>query len=197
MYAQTVNKARSLIRMLEVAMQSLYDESVSILLTAQSLHQVEPGQSLQARDLSLDSLYTLSTSLKANLGVVNQTFEALLSVGHEQSDMDQGDYNGSIDWRMSRLSVIDTQLGGSLRPMSTFAYDSDARGDIVDIALAMSGKGHVPADSFDSMRYQSNGNGTLNDEPDPSMDETMVSPESPSMKESYLDSSPTLDEDCE
>ncbi|KAJ7505491.1 ras guanine nucleotide exchange factor domain-containing protein [Mycena galericulata] len=195
MYAQTVDKARTLIRTLEVAMQSLYDESTSILLTAQSLHQVEAGQSLQARDLSLDYLRSLSTSLKANLGVVNQTFEALLAIGHEQADMDQGDYNGSIDWRMSRLSVIDTQLGGSLRPMSTFAFESETRGDMVDIALALSRKGHIPADSFDSTQYQSNGNGTLNDELDPSIDDTMVSPDSPSMKDNYLESSPTLDED--
>ncbi|KAJ7729643.1 ras guanine nucleotide exchange factor domain-containing protein [Mycena maculata] len=192
MYAQTVDKARSLIRTLETAMQSLYDESALVLLTAQSLHQVEPGLSLQARDLSLDYLHTLSTSLEANLEVVNQTFQALLSVGHDQADMDQGDYNGSIDWRMSRLSVIDTQLGGSLRPMSTFP--SDANGDIVDLELALGRKGHVPAESYDSMRYQ-NGNGPSNDEPDPSMDDTMVSPDSPDMKADYLDSSPTLDED--
>jgi son of sevenless-like protein len=157
---------------------------------------VEPGQSLQARDLSLDYLHILCNSLKANIGVVNQTFEALLSVGHDQADMAQGDYNGSIDWRMSRLSVIDTQLGGALRPMSTFAYDSDARGDMVDLELALGRKGHIPADSFDSMRYQSNGNATLNDEPEPSLDDTMV-PDSPSMKADYLDSSPTKEEECE
>ncbi|KAJ7645538.1 ras guanine nucleotide exchange factor domain-containing protein [Mycena polygramma] len=193
MYVQTVQKARALIRTLEHALQSLYDESVSILLTAQSLRDVDPGQSLQARDMSLDYLRTLSASLKANIEVVNQTFEALLAVGHEQADVAQGDYNGSIDWRMSRLSVIDTQLGGALRPMSTF----DEHGDMIDMAAALGRKGHIPAESFDSMRYQSNENGsTLNDEPDASMDGTMFSPEdSPRMQENYLDTSPTMDEE--
>ncbi|KAJ6557299.1 ras guanine nucleotide exchange factor domain-containing protein [Mycena vulgaris] len=196
MYAQTVDKARTLIRTLEFALQSLYDESTSVLLNAQSLRQVEPGQSLQARDLSLDYLHTLCASLKANLGLVNRNFEALLSVGHDQADMDQGDYNGSIDWRMSRLSVIPAQFGGALRPMSTFAYDSDSRGDVVDMALALGRKGHFPVESYDSAQYRSNGNSTLNDEPDPSMDGTMVSPDSPSMKGGdYLDGSPILDED--
>jgi son of sevenless-like protein len=194
MYVQTVEKARAHIRTLEHALQSLYDESVSILLTAQSLRHVDPGQSLQARDMSLDYLHTLCASLKANLEVANQTFEALLSVGHEQADIAQGDYNGSIDWRISRLSVIGTQLGGALRPMSTF----DEHGDMIDLEVALGRKGHIPAESFDSMRYQSNENGTtLNDEPDASMDDTMVSPDSPSMKGDFLDPSPTMDEECE
>ncbi|KAJ7459684.1 ras guanine nucleotide exchange factor domain-containing protein [Mycena latifolia] len=195
MYAQTVDQARTLVRTLEFALQSLYDESTLVLLNAQSLRQVEPGHSLQARDLSLDYLHTLCTSLKANMALVNQTFEALLTVGHDQADMAQGDYNGSIDWRMSRLSVIDTQLGGALRPMSSFAYDSDTHGDMVDMELALGRKGHLPADSYDSARYKSNGNGALNEEPDPSMDDTMVSPDSPSMKADYLDQSPTVDEE--
>ncbi|KAJ7935459.1 ras guanine nucleotide exchange factor domain-containing protein [Mycena leptocephala] len=192
MYVQTVEKARAHIRTLEHALQSLYDESVSILLTAQSLRHVDPGQSLQARDMSLDYLHTLCASLKANLDLANQTFEALLSVGHEQADIAHGDYNGSIDWRISRLSVIGTQLGGALRPMSTF----DEHGDMIDLEVALGRKGHIPAESFDSMRYQSNENGTtLNDEPDASMDDTMVSPDSPSMKGDFLDPSPTMDED--
>ncbi|KAJ6620811.1 ras guanine nucleotide exchange factor domain-containing protein [Mycena sp. CBHHK59/15] len=196
-YAQTVDKARSLIRTLEVALQSLYDDSTSIFLTAQSLRHVEPGQSSQSRDLSLDHLDALCFAFKSNIGVVNQTFEALLTIGHEQADMAQGDYNGSIDWRMSRLSVIDTQFGGALRPMSPFlAYDSDAQGDMVDMEHAFVGrKGHIPANSYDSRKFQPNENGTLNDEPEPSIDDTMVSPDSPNMKGDYLDASPTMDEE--
>jgi son of sevenless-like protein len=187
MYAQTVEKARALIRTLEHALQSLYDESVSLLLTAQALRHVDPGQSLQAQNISLDHLYTLCASLKANLELVNQTFDSLLSIGHEQGDIAQGDYNGSIDWRMSRLSVIDTQLGGALRPMSTF----DEQGDMIDLEVALGRKGHVPAESYDSRRYQSTENGTYNDEIEPSVDETMVAPDSPGM-----DTSPMMDEEC-
>ncbi|KAJ7288493.1 ras guanine nucleotide exchange factor domain-containing protein [Mycena rebaudengoi] len=171
MYAQTVDKARTLIRTLEVALQSLYDDSTTTLFTAQSLRQVEPGQSPEARDRNLDYLDALCSSQKANLNVVNQTFEALLTVGHDQADMAQGDYNGSIDWRMSRLSVIDTQFGGAVRPMSTLlAYDSDPQGDMLDLGMALGRKGHVPAESFDSMRYQSNGNADYADA-SPNMDE--------------------------
>ncbi|KAJ7712427.1 ras guanine nucleotide exchange factor domain-containing protein [Mycena metata] len=193
MYAQTVDKARALIRTLEHALQSLYDESISILLTAQSLRQVEPGQSLQPRDMSIDYLHTLCASLKANLEVVTQTFEALLSIGHEQADVANGDYNGSIDWRMSRLSVIGAQFGGSLRPMSTF----DEHGDMIDMEVALGRKGHIPVDSFDSMRYQSNENTAFNDEPEPSVDDTMVSHDSSSIKggEFLDDASPTMDEE--
>ncbi|KAJ7205919.1 ras guanine nucleotide exchange factor domain-containing protein [Mycena haematopus] len=184
MYTPTVEKARTLIRILEHALQSLYDESVSILLTAQSLRHVDPGQSLQAQNMSLEYLNTLCASLKANLEVANQTFEALLAVGHEQADIAQGDYNGSIDWRMSRLSVIDTQLGGALRPMSTF----DEQGDVIDLEVALGRRGHVPTESYDSSRLQSTENGTYNDdEPD---DDTMVSPESHT-----VDLSPTMDEE--
>ncbi|KAJ7857609.1 ras guanine nucleotide exchange factor domain-containing protein [Mycena olivaceomarginata] len=169
----TVEKARALIRTLEHALQSLYDESVSLLLTAQALRHVDPGQSLQAQNISLDHLYTA-------------TFDSLLSIGHEQGDIAQGDYNGSIDWRMSRLSVIDTQLGGALRPMSTF----DEQGDMIDLEVALGRKGHVPAESYDSRRYQSTENGTYNDEIEPSVDETMVAPDSPGM-----DTSPMMDEE--
>ncbi|KAF7346127.1 hypothetical protein MSAN_01839400 [Mycena sanguinolenta] len=188
MYVQTVEKARILIRTLEHALQSLYDESVSILLTAQSLRHVDPGHSLQVQNMSLEYLHALSASLRANLAAANQTFEALLAIGHEQADIAQGDYNGSIDWRMSRLSVIDTQLGGALRPMSTF----EEQGDMIDLEVALGRRGHVPTESYDSSRLQSSENGTYNnndDEPDPS-EETMVSPESRTM-----DLSPTMDEE--
>ncbi|KAF8208737.1 ras guanine nucleotide exchange factor domain-containing protein [Mycena galopus ATCC 62051] len=188
MYAQTVEKARALIRTLEHALQSLYDESVSILLTAQSLRHVDPGQSLQAQNTSLDYVNTLCASMKANLEVANQTFQGLAAIGHEQADLAQGDYNGSIDWRISRLSVIDTQLGGALRPMSTF----DEQGDVIDLEVALGRRGHAPTQSSQSLssRFQSTENGTFFDEPDPSIDGTMVSPESPS-----VDLSPGIDDE--
>ncbi|KAJ6509001.1 ras guanine nucleotide exchange factor domain-containing protein [Mycena sanguinolenta] len=189
MYVQTVEKARTLIRTLEHALQSLYDESVSILLTAQSLRHVDPGHSLQAQNMSLEYLNALSASLKANLAAANQTFDALLAIGHEQADLAHGDYNGSISWRISRLSVIGVQFGGALRPMSTF----DEQGDMIDLEAALGRRGHVPTESYDSSRLQSSENGTYNnnddDEPEPS-EHTMVSPESRTM-----DLSPTMDDE--
>ncbi|KAK7048205.1 hypothetical protein R3P38DRAFT_3307112 [Favolaschia claudopus] len=189
MYAQTVEKARGLIRTLEHALQSLYDDSITIFFIAQSLRHVDPGQSPQAQNASLDYLNLLCDSLKSNLDLVNHTFEALLAIGHEQADIAQGDYNGSIDWRMSRLSVIDTQLGGALRPMSTF----DEQGDMIDLEVALGRRGHVPAESHDSRRQQFHENGRYSEDVDPSVDETMVSPESPTDMD--MDASPTMDDE--
>jgi son of sevenless-like protein len=81
--------------------------------------------------------------------------DAVLSVGHNQADMAQGDYNGSIEWRMSRLSVIDTQFGGAIRPTSSFLGTYEGQGeDMVDMEVAFSrqaNKGQGVGDpSYDS-----------------------------------------------
>ena len=55
-------------------------------------------------------LLSLTAILQTNLGVVNETFEALLSVGHDQAELGQGEYNGSIEWRMSRVSIIESRI---------------------------------------------------------------------------------------
>ncbi|KAF7299199.1 hypothetical protein MIND_00868600 [Mycena indigotica] len=178
MYLQTVDRARSLIRTLEHGMQSVYDESMSLLLAAQSLRRIEPGQSFQAQDLTLDYLQTLSVSLRANLQLVNNTFDGLLSIGHEQADLAQGDYNGSIDWRMSRLSVIDPALGGALRPESTLL---EGNGDMIDIGSVLEQrKRRLAPETFASQSSQHHPNAssvssTLNGDFE---DDTMV-PDSP------------------
>jgi son of sevenless-like protein len=78
-------------------------------------------------------LDSLSTSLSKNLDLIKQDFEALLSVGHEQADIAQGDYNGSIDWRMSRISAISERLN---MHDHTKSYGSDNE-DIIDMELAL------------------------------------------------------------
>ena len=55
-------------------------------------------------------LLSLTTILQTNLGIVSETFEALLSVGHDQAELGQGEYNGSIEWRMSRVSIIESRI---------------------------------------------------------------------------------------
>jgi son of sevenless-like protein len=87
--------------------------------------------------------------------LVKQTFEGLLSVGHEQADVAQGDYNGSIEWRMSRLSVINDHFGGALHAStSTDPYYENE--DVVDMELAFSSSGTKKADTYDSYRTLAN-----------------------------------------
>nr|GAT50613.1 predicted protein [Mycena chlorophos] len=189
-YLQTVDRARTLIRTLEFAMQSLYDESMSLLMTAQSLRQIEPGQSYEAQDLTLDHLQMLSVSLRANLQMAHQTFEALLVLGQEQADVAQGDYNGSIDWRMSRLSVIDATLGGALRPMSMISNN----GDMIDLGDAFGSKQRdrrpLPAESF--AQHRANGGGSMSSTfVDDFEDDTIIN-DSPRNRDT---GSPTLDDE--
>ncbi|KDQ62197.1 hypothetical protein JAAARDRAFT_76166 [Jaapia argillacea MUCL 33604] len=132
LYMQTVDKARLLVRTLEAAVQSVYDDGFTLFLTSQGL---STGNFFSDGDY----IDALATSLKANLGVIQQTLEALLSVGHDQADMAQGDYNGSIEWRMSRLSVIEHHFGVDLQSMTDTFLDDSGEGeedDIVDAELA-------------------------------------------------------------
>jgi hypothetical protein len=135
LYIQSVEKSRSLVRELEAAVQSLYDDGSALLMAVQSIQRLGLGQSKSDRDAMYKQLSSLSATSKTNLRVVQQRLEALLSVGHHQADMSQGDYNGSIEWRMSRLSMIDNRL----RPLSTILDESyDPEGDVVDMEVAFS-----------------------------------------------------------
>lgn len=136
LYTQTVKNARLLVRSLEVAMQSLYDDGSYLLTTTQAIRLPERGR-LRQNSVFCDCIDGLIVALLANLGVLQQSIEALLAIGHDQADMAQGDYNGSIEWRMSRLSVIDTQFGGAPRAIPTLdPYDSQ-EDDVVDMELAL------------------------------------------------------------
>jgi len=155
LYTQTVENARLLVRTLEAAMQSLYDDGSSLLTTTQTVRLPGKGRSWQESDFC-DGLDKLATALRANLGIVQQSLEALLSVGHDQADMAQGDYNGSIEWRMSRLSVIDTQFGGAARPIPTLdSYDPQGD-DVVDMELAFQNPGIKNQASLDSPTFHDN-----------------------------------------
>ncbi|KAK7056677.1 cell division cycle-related protein [Paramarasmius palmivorus] len=160
LYARTVEKARHLVRKLEVAVQSVYDDCSALLLQAQSMHDVEPGQPHDERDVACDMLNILVTSLKANLTVVHQTLEAVLALGHEQSDISQGDYRGSIEDRMSRQSLIGFEFGGALRPLSIIPQSlSEAQEDLVDDSwmLEPPRKKSQPQVPLEPNRYNPNG----------------------------------------
>ena len=154
-YSRSVENARGLVRSLETVVQAIYDDSSALLITAQGLHD-DPNVLRGEREASYDLLDSLSSSLNANMKLVKQTFEGLLSVGHEQADVAQGDYNGSIEWRMSRLSVINDHFGGAKRASTSTDpfYENE---DVVDMELAFSRSGTKKTDkSYDSYRTLAN-----------------------------------------
>ena len=152
LYLQTVNSARILVRTLEAAMQSLYDDGSMLLLTAQAMRS---SPSRQEDSASRDTLSAVATCMQANLNVVLQTLEALLGVGLDQAHLSQGDYDGSIGWRMSRLSLTPTlQSDRTHRPGSSIS--------VVDMALALTPSSRPlkgPIKSFED-RSTLNGNDT-------------------------------------
>ncbi|TFK74755.1 ras GEF [Pluteus cervinus] len=134
LYIQNVEKARVLVRTLEASVQATYDESALLFSVTQKLVDSEPGQPSLERDAATETLESLSSSLQANVNVVKGTLEALLSVGHDQADMARGDYTGSIEWRISRLSVIDNRFGGAVRANSpTLGEEPSAEEDVINI----------------------------------------------------------------
>lgn len=87
---------------------------------------------------SWNQLSSLTTILQANLAVVCEVFEALLSVGHDQAELGQGEYNGSIEWRMSRVSIIESRIAA----VATFprivgaSSQSEPEDEVVNMELA-------------------------------------------------------------
>lgn len=156
-YSHSVENARRLVRTLETVVQAIYDDSAALLLTAQTLHDGDRNPVRGEREAAYDVLGNLSSSLRTNLSHIKQTFDGLLSVGHEQADVAQGDYNGSIEWRMSRLSVINDHFGGAVHvPKQTEGYHSENE-DVVDMELAFNRPGikkqkSSPDSSYDSYR---------------------------------------------
>lgn len=132
-YTQTLSRARALVRTLETAVQAIYDDSSSLLLTIQAIPSPDPNYHPEERAASLNLLESIASSLRVNLALVRETLEALLAVGHEQADLAQGDYNGSIEWRMSRLSMVHSQFGGPTRMSNDFSSALDLeQEDVVD-----------------------------------------------------------------
>jgi len=210
-YSHSVDNARRLVRTLETALQVVYDDTSALLLTAQALPGAETRASRGERESAFDLLDTLSSSLKSNLSLVKGTIEALLAVGHEQADVAQGDYNGSIEWRMSRLSVINNQFGGALRADSKGTDTCDENEDVVDMEVAFNRPGlkkqrSTTDFSYDSHRTLSNsGDGydssvhAATRDSEISHDQTLVSQSAPDLRNDFrdVDGGPLFDDDRE
>jgi son of sevenless-like protein len=157
LYNQTVDRARLLTRTLEAVAQALYDDAAILLLMMQRVRHLTRRASRQDRDLQCEYLDAISTSLKSNLQFLMQTLDALLSLGHDQADMAQGEYTSAIELRMSRLSFIDSRFDA--RPMSLVDPMDPESEDIVDIEVAFGAsgmkKGGTLSDRAPTFRSQS------------------------------------------
>ena len=133
LYLQTVDKAKRLVRRLEVAVQAVYDEGASILMALQTLCSATTDF-----PSSWHQLLSLTTILQTNLGAVCETFEALLTVGHDQAELGQGEYNGSIEWRMSRVSIIESRIAAvaTLPRIAGASSQPEAEDEVVNMEHA-------------------------------------------------------------
>lgn len=140
LYVQNVEKARIQVRALEASTQSIYDDSAALFSLVQKVADSEPGYNPSANDRAsaCQQLSGLSTTLQTNLAAVKQTLEALLAIGHDQAELARGDYNGSIEWRISRLSFIDNRFGGAVRPISPLEENlpADPEDELIDMETA-------------------------------------------------------------
>lgn len=115
-YMQCVQKARVSVRTLEAVIQAVYDDSAAILLVMQS--------NARSRPATVMALEPLVHAITTNLGTLQQTIQALLHIGQDQSDMAQNDYRESIKWRTSRVSMIDSSFGRTLHELSSYGDSS-------------------------------------------------------------------------
>jgi son of sevenless-like protein len=136
MYAQTLSKARALVRVFEVAVQAVYDDNSSLLLTTQAIPSPDTSLLLTDRASSYSFIESITSSLRLNLPLIRETLEALLSIGYEQAELAQGDYNGSIEWRMSRLSMTTSQFAKIERISQDLSGVDVDEEDVVDFEHA-------------------------------------------------------------
>lgn len=119
-----MDSARNLVRTLESSVQALYDDGAAFLVFAQTVRS-----DIHGYPSPTEPFRSLALALKHNLDCLSKTCESLLLVGHEQAELGKADYNGSIEWRMSRISMIGNQYG--------IAKDFQDDGDLVDPEWAL------------------------------------------------------------
>jgi len=90
--------------------------------------------------ISSERIRSLAASLKNNVVQTFQTLEALLAVGQEQAAKGPSDYRGSIEWRMSRILNVDSNLGRTLQELASEDDSYDEGEDLVDMEHAFGRK---------------------------------------------------------
>lgn len=131
-YLQSVHKARTLVRTVEAHLQSLSDDGASLLLAI----TMPVSQRTSPLSICSERVRTLAASLKNNVVQAFQTLEALLAIGQEQAAKGPSDFRGSIEWRMSRIINVDSNLGRTLQELASEDDSYDEGEDLVDMEHA-------------------------------------------------------------
>ncbi|KZT28888.1 ras GEF [Neolentinus lepideus HHB14362 ss-1] len=203
-YLQAADKGRLLLRTLEAAAQTLYDDGIVLLASSQYM-------SVQSEAPDLDELDSLATSMKSNLSMVLDSLEALLVVGQDQAELAGPDYQQIIDAEIPRLNATETPYSSDINSLSDSFLESEAD-DIVDTELAFSKPRARLNTNPDSMyskasgrtlgttdSYSTDSNGDLPANPMWSSQETsidtLVSPASPTLSMSPTEDTNSIFED--
>ncbi|KAI0826880.1 ras GEF [Trametes gibbosa] len=136
-YLQTVDKARSLVRLLEAATQALYDDGMVVFMAVQSLARLEL-LTLKEQDGLITTIEITASAIRSNCVLVAQTLEALLATGHDQASIGQGDYRNSIEWRTSRINMTDASIAALTSRLADVPTGDD---EFVSMELAFSRPG--------------------------------------------------------
>ncbi|KAF5381236.1 hypothetical protein D9757_007853 [Collybiopsis confluens] len=125
-YTRALLAARTLLRSFEAAVQSLFDDATSLFDHVQLL-RMDPLSSISSiahspdhftslhhdRDICMDMINILCTSLKANSAVVVQKMERLLTIGAEQKDtVGIKEWEGGVRFsrEVSRRSLVRSSM---------------------------------------------------------------------------------------
>ncbi|EIW81292.1 ras GEF [Coniophora puteana RWD-64-598 SS2] len=144
-YTQSVDSARVLVRTLESIAQNLYDDCSALFSATQHIRRPVPGDFREIEERR-EYFGAVLTSLRGNLGSLYDTLDALWGVGNEQADMSDVNHTGAIEWRMSRLSIFDSNF--DVRRMSTTVPHDPETEDLVDMELAFGRSNRRPLNAI-------------------------------------------------
>ncbi|KAH9854744.1 ras GEF [Lenzites betulinus] len=136
-YLHTVDKARSLVRLLEAATQALYDDGMVVFMAVQSLARLEL-LTYRERNGLITTIETTTPAIRSNCMLVAQTLESLLATGHDQAAIGQGEYRNSIEWRTSRINMTDASIAALTSRLAEVPTGDD---EFVSMELAFSRPG--------------------------------------------------------
>jgi son of sevenless len=146
-YVQIVERARYLLRALEVSVQALYDDVASLFEAIQAprvwdQHTQHPGSDTSSQYEFVEGLVL---AIRKNLNLAAADLEGLFMLGRDQAEVGSSAYNSTMEWRRSRGSVL-YEAGVPVNGDMHFEEEED----VVDIALAFSNKAMRTVTSVDS-----------------------------------------------
>lgn len=92
----------------------MYDDGATIFMSVQTLGH---AALLSQRDRAtlVSEVESTMPAIRSNCGLVAQSLESLLAAGHDQASISQGDYRNSIEWRTSRINMVDSSIAAISR----------------------------------------------------------------------------------